>query len=85
MDGIKSNRTHEVGDVWEDDHYKYEKKDGYTVKSGKNSEILKIFRNLSKLDTCNNKSCKHVGKFSETHKKSIKQFGYCIDCMINRT
>lgn len=78
----KKQETHEVGDVWEDDHYKYEKKDGYTVKSGKNSEIFQSIRQyLSKLDTCNNKSCEHVGKFSETQKKSIKQFGYCIDCM----
>ena len=37
----------------------------------KNSEIFQSIRQyLSKLDTCNNKSCEHVGKFSETQKKS---------------
>ena len=42
----KKSETHEVGDVWEDEHHKYEKKDGYTVKSGKNSEIFQSIRNI---------------------------------------
>ena len=34
----KLEKTRNLGDVWEDEHHKYEKKDGYVVKTGKNSE-----------------------------------------------
>ena len=78
----KEKEAHEVGDKWEDDHYKYEKKDGYTLKTGKNSETFQEIRQyLSKLEECNNTKCTHVGNFGPTNKKSIKDFGYCIDCM----
>ena len=33
-------QTRKVGDVWEDEHYRYEKKEGYTLKTGKNSEVF---------------------------------------------
>ena len=71
-----------VGDVWEDEHYKYEKKEGYIVKQGKNSDVFEDIRKyLADLEKCKNKDCSHVGKFSSNNKKSIKEFGYCIGCM----
>ena len=71
-----------VGDVWEDDHYKYEKKQGYIVKQGKNSDVFEDIRKyLADLEKCKNKDCSHVGKFSSNNKKSIKEFGYCTNCM----
>lgn len=74
--------SHDIGDVWEDEHYKYEQKDGYVVKQGKNSEIFEGIRKyLASLEKCSNKECTHVGKFNENHKSSIKEFGYCINCM----
>ena len=33
-----------VGDVWEDEHHKYEKKDGFIVKTGKNHEQIQEIR-----------------------------------------
>ena len=78
----KSQETRNVGDVWEDEHHRYEKKDGYTVKTGKNSKVFEDIRKyLASLEKCNNNDCKHVGKFSLAQKKSIKEFGHCIDCM----
>ena len=38
-----------VGDVWEDDHYKYEKKQGYIVKQGKNSDVFEDIRKYLKI------------------------------------
>ena len=71
-----------VGDVWEDEHYKYEKKEGYIVKQGKNSDVFEDIRKyLADLEKCKNKDCSHVGKFSTNNKKSIKEFGYCTNCM----
>ena len=71
-----------VGDVWEDEHYRYEKKEGYTLKEGKNASTFQEIRNyLAKLEECKNKDCDHVGKFSTNNKKSIKEYGYCIGCM----
>ena len=44
----KAKETHNVGDKWEDDTHKYEKKEGYTVKTGKNHEaFLKINGQMS--------------------------------------
>ena len=37
----KEDISHNVGDVWEDDNHKFEKKEGYTVKTGKNENIFK--------------------------------------------
>ena len=44
--GWSKKKEHKVGDIWEDDHYRYEKKDGYILKQGKNSELLKISENI---------------------------------------
>ena len=37
--GIAKKEDRKVGDVWEDEHYRYEKKEGYTLKEGKNSDL----------------------------------------------
>ena len=78
----KKKEQRKVGDIWEDDHYRYEKKEGYILKQGKNSGAFEDIRKyLASLEKCNNTECKHVGKFNEAHKGSIKTFGYCINCM----
>ena len=40
----KKQETRNIGDVWEDEHNKYEKKEGYILKTGKNSEALQEIR-----------------------------------------
>jgi len=77
----KADETHEVGDIWQDEHHKYEKFDGYVLKTSKNTEALQEVREyLEEKNTCKNKDCKKVKK-SETDKKLIKQSGYCINCL----
>ena len=42
-----------VGDVWEDEHHKYEKKDGFIVKTGKNhKQIQEIRKYLEEKSKC---------------------------------
>ena len=72
----KAKETHEVGDVWEDEHNKYEQKEGYVVKTGKNSEAFSDVRK-------SNKDCKTIKKSSKD-KTMIEKGGYCIDCTIDR-
>lgn len=77
----KKDIHREVGDIWEDKHSKYEQKDGYVVKTSKNSEVLQQLRTYLEIqNTCKNKECKRVKK-SKTDKKLIKKTGYCIDCL----
>ena len=81
-DKVEKNRK--VGDVWEDEHNKYEKKDGYILKTGKNSEALQEIRNyLKEKSKCNNSECK-TQKISEKDKKFIQKGGFCINCTIDR-
>jgi len=40
----KVQETRNIGDIWEDEHHRYEKKDGYILKTGKNSEALQEIR-----------------------------------------
>ena len=40
-----------VGDVWEDEHYRYEKKEGYTLKEGKNTHISRNKTIFNKIRT----------------------------------
>jgi hypothetical protein len=40
--------TRNVGDIWEDEHHRYEKKEGFIVKTGKNSEQFKKSENTLK-------------------------------------
>ena len=70
-----------VGDVWEDEHYRYEKKDGYTLKTGKNSEVFSDIRKyLAEQNKCKGTDCKHVGEFGPNNKKLIRKTGFCISC-----
>ena len=70
-----------VGDVWEDEHYRYEKKEGYTLKTGKNSEVFEGIRKyLEKQNQCKNPDCEHIGDFGPNNKKLIRKTGFCIGC-----
>ena len=82
----KAKESHNVGDVWEDEHHKYEQKEGYIVKTGKNSEALaEIRKYLEEKSKCKNPDCKTVKK-SAKDLKLITQGGFCIDCTsINET
>ena len=78
-EGKKTDRK--VGDVWEDEHYRYEKKDGYTLKTGKNSEVFENIRKyLQEQNQCKNTDCDHVGEFGPNNKKLIRKTGFCISC-----
>jgi len=72
---------HKIGDIWEDEHNRYEQKDGYIVKASKNSEVFQEIRDyLNETTICKNPKCKRINK-SKTDKKLIKKTGYCIDCL----
>lgn len=76
----KSN-TREVGDIWEDDSHRYEKKEGYTLKTSKNIGVLcKVRDYLASRMTCDNPDCKRT-TVTPTDKKLIQQTGYCVDCL----
>jgi hypothetical protein len=80
----KAKETHKVGDVWEDEHHRYEKKDGYIVKTGKNSEALQEIRKyLEQKSKCKNPNCKTIKK-SEKDLKLIGKGGFCINCTAER-
>ena len=77
----KAEEQRKVGDVWEDEWYKYEKKEGYTIKTGKNHEALQEIRNYLNLkNQCNNPSCKKIKK-GKTDAKLIQKTGFCVDCL----
>lgn len=80
----KASETRNVGDVWEDEHNRYEKKEGYILKTGKNSEVFdeirKYFEEKSK---CKNTECKTIKK-SKKDKIFIEKGGYCLNCTIDR-
>lgn len=77
----KTEEQRNVGDVWEDEFYKYEKKNGYTIKTGKNHEALQEIRNYLNLKKeCTNPSCKKVKK-TKTDETLIRKTGYCTDCL----
>ena len=76
--------TRKVGDVWEDEHHRYEKKEGFIVKTGKNSEeFQKIREYLREKSECKNSECKTI-RIKSIDKKFIKNGGYCMDCTIER-
>ena len=80
--GWEAKKTErKVGDVWEDEHYRYEKKEGYTLKEGKNSETFQEIRKyLEEQNNCKNTDCDHAGEFGPTNKKLIRKTGFCISC-----
>ena len=80
----KAKETHKVGDVWEDEHNRYEQKEGYILKTGKNSEALQEIRKyLEEKSKCKNPECKTIKK-SEKDLKLITKGGFCINCTAER-
>jgi len=80
----KKQEIRNIGDVWEDEHNRYEKKEGYILKTGKNSEALQEIRDFIKeKSTCKNSECKTIKKTAKDI-KVIQQNGFCINCTIDR-
>ena len=80
----KVEQTRKVGDVWEDEHHKYEKKEGFIVKTGKNSEALQEIRKyIEEKSKCKNSECETI-KITKKDKKFIEKGGYCMECTIDR-
>ena len=76
----KAKETRKVGDVWEDEHNRYEQKEGYVLKTGKNSEALQEIRKyLEEKSKCKKYPNK---KYTAVDKKLIKQTGYCLDALV---
>ena len=76
--------TRKVGDVWEDEHHKYEKKEGYILKTGKNSEQFQEIRKyLEEKSKCKNSECKTI-KITKKDKVFIEKGGYCMNCTVDR-
>ena len=70
-----------VGDVWEDEYHKYEKKEGFILKTSKNSEAFEEIRRWKEEQTrCKGSECKTI-KFTPTHKKLIEKTGFCANCL----
>lgn len=73
--------SHELGDVWDDEFHRYEQKEGYVLKSSKNSDAFQeIYDYVKEHAKCTNASCKTV-QFQHTDKTLIKKTGYCLDCL----
>lgn len=78
----KAKETHKVGDVWEDEHHRYEQKDGFIVKTGKNHEEIKKIRDfLAEKSKCKNSDCQTI-KITKKDKQFIQQNGYCLGCTV---
>ena len=78
----KAKETHKVGDVWEDEHHRYEQKDGFVVKTGKNHEQIKQIRDyLAQKNNCKNQDCQTI-KITQKDKQFIQQTGYCLSCTV---
>jgi hypothetical protein len=79
----KAKETHKVGDVWEDENNRYEQKEGYILKTGKNHEALQEIRKyFEEKSQCKNPKCKTTKK-SLKDKKFIEKNGYCINCTVD--
>jgi hypothetical protein len=83
--GYEKSNPHikrEVGEVWEDDVYRYEQKEGFVLKTGKNHDAFQSAREfLREKDSCKNPDCKKQ-KYGPNDKVLIKESGYCVDCNI---
>lgn len=77
----KDEQKREVGETWEDEHHRYEKKNGYTIKTGKNHDVVsKVREYIQNKTTCKNSECKR-NKKNDKDRKLILKTGYCIDCL----
>ena len=76
----KKEESRKVGDKWEDEHHKYEKKEGYILKTGKNHEATQEIRKyLEEKSKC----IKYPNKqYTDNDKKLIKKTGYCLDALV---
>jgi hypothetical protein len=83
--GYEKSNPHikrKVGEVWEDDTYRYEQKEGFILKTGKNHEAFQSAREfLREKDNCKNPECSKQ-KYGPNDKILIKESGFCIDCNI---
>ena len=80
----KKKETRKVGDVWEDEHNKYEQKEGFILKTGKNSSaFVETRKYLQSLEQCKNSDCKTIKK-TKKDKVFIQKGGYCMDCTVDR-
>jgi len=78
----KAEEKRNVGDIWEDEHHRYEKKEGYILKTGKNSDALQEIREyLEEKSKCKNSECKTIKK-SDKDRKLIEKNGYCLNCTV---
>jgi len=78
----KVEKKRKVGETWEDEHHKYEQKEGFVVKTGKNHEQYKQIRDfLAEKSKCKNKNCQTI-KITQKDKQFIKQNGYCLGCTV---
>ncbi len=76
----KTEKSRNVGDKWEDDTHKFEKKEGYTLKTGKNHEAFqKIREYLKEKNNCKNATCKTVKK-TDNDIRFIQNGGFCMTC-----
>jgi len=79
----QEKKKRKVGDTWEDEHNTYEQKNGYYIKSSKNSDVYQEIRDyVRKYETCKNPDCQTI-KVSAKDKKFIKKGGYCMDCTVD--
>jgi len=79
----KKKETRKVGDVWEDEHNKYEQKEGFILKTGKNSSaFVETRKYLQSLEQCKNSDCKTIKK-TKKDKVFIQKGGYCMNCTID--
>ena len=77
----KKEESHQIGDIWEDEHHRYEKKNGYILKTSKNSEALQEIRDyIAQRTQCKSETCKTIKK-SDKDRKLIEKTGYCIGCL----
>lgn len=81
---VPKKEDRKVGDVWEDEHNRYEQKEGYVIKTGKNHQAMQDIRNyLEEKSKCKNSECKTVKK-TKKDKIFIEKGGYCLNCTVDR-
>jgi|TARA_B100000768_G_C11150845_1_gene320212 hypothetical protein len=80
----KAKESRNIGDTWEDENHKFEKKEGYTLKTGKNHEAFqKIREYLKEKNNCKNATCKTVKK-TDNDIRFIQNGGFCMNCTTER-
>lgn len=80
----KAKESRNIGDTWEDENHKFEKKEGYTLKTGKNHEAFqKIRKYLKEKNNCKNATCKTVKK-TDNDIRFIQNGGFCMNCTTER-